>query len=286
LLSETFFDATPGFPLLRLTTNGATSRYNALQLAFRRRLSNGFTASADYTWSKSTDDASQDSLARTLLRSLSTDQERGVSDFDVRHLLSAYLSYELPSPFSTGFGNTLMRHWSLDGIFEARSARPVNVVYAVPTIYSFAYLRPDRIEGVPLILRDAAEAGGWRINPAAFVIPETQRQGTLARNSLRGFPFSQFDLALRRQFNFSERVNLQLGAEAFNLLNRANLEDPAGWDATLGSRLSPAGVFRANNTFGRSTSMLGGGAATGAGYRSFHNAGGARNIQLTLKLRF
>jgi Ca-activated chloride channel family protein len=286
MLSETFFDATPGFPLLRLTTNGATSRYDALQLAFRRRLSQGLTASADYTWSKSTDDASQDSLARTLLRGLSPDQERGVSDFDVRHLLSAYLSYELPSPFSSGLGNTLLRHWALDGIFEARSARPVNVVYAVPTLYGFAYLRPDRVEGVPLILRDPSEAGGWRINPAAFVIPTDVRQGTLARDSLRGFPFSQFDLALRRQFNFGERVNLQLGAEAFNLLNRANLEDPAGWDATLGGRLSPAGVFRVNNTFGRSTSMLGGGASTGPGYRSFHNAGGARNVQLTLRLRF
>lgn len=288
LLSETFFDTTPGFPLLRLTTNGASSRYHALQLGFRRRLSQGFTASADYTWSKSTDDTAQDSLARMLLRGDAPDQERGVSDFDVRHLLSAYLSYELPSPFSSGFGNTLLRHWTLDGIFEARSARPINVVYAVPTLYGFAYLRPDRVEGVPLILRDAAEAGGWRINPSAFTIPTVQRQGTLARNSLRGFPFSQLDLALRRQFNFSERVNLQLGAEAFNLLNRANLEDPAGWDATLGSRLSPAGVFRANNTFGRSTSMLGGGASPGAGtgYRSFHNAGGARTVQLTLKLRF
>jgi Ca-activated chloride channel family protein len=288
LLTETFFDATNDFPLVRLTTNGASSRYHALQLEFRRRFTHGFSANANYTLSKSLDDASQDSLARTLLRSDRQEQERGASDFDVRHLLTGYLSYELPKPFSSGFGYTLLRRWTLDAIFVARSARPVNVVYAVPTLYGFAYLRPDRIEGVPLYLRDPAQAGGWRINPAAFAVPLAARQGTLARNSLRGFPFDQLDAALRRQFNFNERVSLQLGAEAFNLLNRANFEDPAGADATLGSRLSPADIFRPNLAFGRSTSMLARGVSpgAGAGYQSFHNPGGARTIQLSLKLRF
>ena len=69
-------------------------------------------------------------------------------------------------------------------------------------------------------------------------------------------------------------------------MNRANLEDPAGADATLGSLLSPAGVLRVNQTFGRSASMLGRGASGGAGYRTFHSPGGARTVQLSLKLSF
>jgi hypothetical protein len=286
LLTQTFLDRAAGFPVMRLTTNGASSRYDALQFEFNRRLARGLSAAFNYTWSKSTDDAQQDSLARALLRGDEPGQERAASDFDVRHLLAGHVSYDLPTPFSSGLGRALLRRWTLNAIFGARSARPVNVLYTIPTIYGFAYLRPDLVGGIPLYLRDADAAGGWRINPAALLVPAAMRQGTLGRNSLRGFAFNQFDLALRRRFNFNERVSMQLGAEAFNLFNHPNFEDPSGADIVLGGRLSPAGVFRPNLVFGSSSSTLGGGTYSTGGYQSLINAGGARTIQLSLKLSF
>jgi Ca-activated chloride channel family protein len=288
LLTESLFNQNPRFSFIRLTTNGAEADYHALQLQFNRRYSSGLQALASYTLSRSTDDYSQDSAARTFLRSDAARIERGPSDFDVRHLLSGFVSYEIPSPFAGGIGRSLSSHWTLMTLFNARSARTVNVVYAMPTSYGVAYLRPDSVAGVPLYLDDAAAAGGRRINPAAFSIPDTLRQGTLGRNSLRGFPLYQLDLALSREFTFREGVSLQLRAEVFNLLNRPNFEDPTGTDLLIGTRSSVSEPLRVNTAFGQSTSIysrsLWGGA--GSSFNSFYNPGTQRSVQFSLKLKF
>jgi hypothetical protein len=203
--------------------------------------------------------------------------------------LAGYASYEIPAPLSAGIGNTLFRNWIINSVFNARSARPLNVVYGFPTSYGFAYLRPDLISGVPVYLEDQTAAGGRRLNPAAFAVPPVDfRQGTLSRNSLRGFPRYQVDFALHRRFNFNERVSLQFRAEAFNLFNRPNFEDPAGNGLSLGSLASPSEPLRVNTTFGQSASTYGrslwGGA--GSGFNSFYHAGGPRSFQFSLKLEF
>jgi hypothetical protein len=126
------------------------------------------------------------------------------------------------------------------------------------------------------------------LNPAAFVVPGALRQGTLGRNALRGFPFYQLDLALRRQFDFNERVNLQVRAEAFNLLNHPNFDDPAATLSFLGASPGAATAFRPDPYFGRSVSARGGGEWVGqaGGFGPFYTAGGARTVQLSLKLTF
>ena len=47
------------------------------------------------------------------------------------------------------------------------------------------------------------------------------------------FPFYQFDLALRRRFSFTEFVKLQVQADAFNLFNHQNFEDPVARDRVI-----------------------------------------------------
>ena len=287
-LTRTLLDPNPDFSFVRLTTNGAESDQHAMRLAFNRRLARGFEAHAFYTLSKSLDDVSPDSAARALLRAGDPRAERGFSDFDTRHLLAALVSYELPAPFRAGLGNSLSRNWALDAVFHARSARPVNVLYAFPTAYGFAFLRPDLVAGAPLYLEDPAEPGGRRLNPSAFAAPAGRRQGTLARNALRGFALHQFNLALRRSFGFTDTVSLLLRAEAFNLFNRPNFEDPSGTDATLGYADGPAGALRPNATFGRSLSAYGRShwSAQGGGFGPFHSAGGPRTLQFSVKLAF
>jgi hypothetical protein len=280
MLTQTLIDPTPDFSLVRLTTNGGASDYHSARLQFRRNMRRGLEALASYTWAKSLDDFSEDSPARSLLRG---DAERGPSDFDVRHTVSGFVSYRLPAPFRSGAGGALARGWTLDTVFNARSARPFNVVYGFPVAYGFAFLRPDSVGGVPLYVADADAAGGWRVNPAAFTLPGTTRQGTLGRNALRGFPFYRLDLALRRQFNFNDDVNLQLRAEAFNLLNHPNFDDPVGTFALAGSP-GTALTSRLDPYFGRSLSARGAGGVGGFG--PLYTAGVARTAQLSLKLTF
>ena len=159
----------------------------------------------------------------------------------------------------------------------ARSATPVNVASLFSSLFGVVSLvRPDLISGVPLYIVDPLVAGGKRINPAAFSTSFTGRQGTLGRNALRGFSIYQIDLALRRQFNLTEKWKLQLRAEFFNIFNHPNFGDPSG------NLSAPA-------TFGRSTTMFGrslGSGGLNGGFSPLYQIGGPRSIQLALKLQF
>ena len=288
LLTNTLLNQNSNFEFLRLTDNGTSSTYHALQLQFNRRFRQGLGAMVSYTWSKSIDDASQDSAARALFRNVDARLERGPSDFDIRHTLAGYVSYDVPALFASGVGNSLTRNWSLDSVFNVRSAAPVNVVYAVPTTFGFLYVRPDLISGASLYLADVDAAGGRRINPAAFSAPTDIRQGTLGRNALRGFALSQVNLALRRRFSFTDAVKLTLGAEAANIFNHPNFAAPGGNDASLGTRFAPATALSSNPTFGQSYTNAASSpwGIAGSSFGASYYPGGARAFKLTAKLQF
>ncbi len=284
LLTRTLLEPSPDFSLVRLTTNGGASDYHSARLQFSRVRRGGLEAIASYTLAKSLDDFSEDVPARALLRG---DSERGPSDFDVRHALAGYVSYKLPAPFRRGAANALSRNWAVDAVFNARSARPVNVVYGFPIAHGFAFLRPDLSGGVPLYVADSSSAGGRRLNPEAFALHDTSRQGTLGRNALRGFPFYRLDVGLRHQFNFGDEVNLQLRAEAFNLLNHPNFDEPLSTLALLGAPGSTP-TPRLYNYFGRSLAASGFGewGARAGGFGPLYAPAGARAVNLSLKLTF
>ena len=273
--TETLFDQNPSFPFLRLVTNRGSSDYRALQLMFERPFTEGLETRVSYTWARSLDNVGYDSAARVIVSSADPAFDRGPSDSDIRHYLAGYVSYSLPAPVATGAGNKLFRNWVVDSVFNARSSRPLNVAYMIPTPYGVAYLRPDVVDGALLYLTDASAPGGWRLNPAAFVVPADQSQGDLGRNSLRGFPLYQIDLALRRKFSFTEYLALQFQADAYNVFNHTNFEDP------LGNAL----VVNSNQAFGESTSLAGR-SLRGGGFSSFYSFGGARTMRFSVKFLF
>jgi len=274
------FLITPSSFNVNVTRNTGTSKYNALQLQFLRRLSRGLQALASYTWSHSTDNGSNDSSSNTPSRLGGPGVDRGSSDFDVRHVFTAAVTYNIPAPEVGAVGKVFLRNWAIDTIVTARSATPVDIFAGFDfTGGSQALIRPDVIPGIPLYLNDPAAPGGRRFNPAAFSTPPAGRQGTLGRNTLRGFPVSQVDLALRRQIDVTERLKLQFKAEIFNILNHPNFGDPGNFQ----------GNFLPSPSFGLSTSMLGRSLGTGGfngGFNPLYQTGGPRSIQLSLKAQF
>ena len=286
LHTQTLFDQNAEFPFLRLTTNAGRSDYRALQLQFKRRFAHGLGSGLSYTWAKSLDNVSEDSARNVLMTSANPAFDRGPSDFDVQHQVNGFVNYDLPALFAKGLGNRLFRNWSVDSSANLRSGRPVNVVYMSPTSFGVAYFRPDVIAGQSLYILDPAVEGGRRINPAAFIVPSGLEQGNLSRNGLRGFPFYQIDLALRRQFNFSEYVALKFRADVFNIFNHPNFADPVARDRVVGGVFS-GGAFTPNSTFGRSSSVLGQSlSGLGEGFGSFYDTGGPRTLRFSLKLIF
>jgi hypothetical protein len=62
----------------------------------------------------------------------------------------------------------------------------------------------------------------------------------VGRNTGRAFDFASLDLRVSRRFRLSERVDLQLLAEGFNVLNRPNFGVP---NNTFGSGAGPLPTF-------------------------------------------
>jgi len=275
LLQTVLLSPNPNFIEVEKVTNAATSDYHAMQLQFQRRLSRRLQALASYTWAHSIDDASNDNDSSGL-----NNRARGSSDFDVRHSLSVAVTYNLPHLSGQELANKILGDWSVDTILRAQSASPVDLIARqIFNTSSTTNIHPDLITGVALYLSDPTAPGSRLFNPAAFAVPPLGRQGTLGRNVLRGFPLYQVDLSLRRQFNLTERLNLQLRADLFNLFNHPNFGDPGAGQSSTNNISNPL--------FGRATSMLNQGLGSGsAGFNPLYQVGGPRSVQLSLKAQF
>ena len=266
LLEQDQYYATPinpNFGYVIFFRNGLTSDYNALQIQFQRRMVNGLSALASYTFSHSIDYGSTN---------IAFPYQRGDSDFDVRHSVSGAISYDVSRKFENKIVQALLGHWGVDVRFTARTAFPVTLngsgVFD-PATERFAYGGLDLVPGEPVYLYAAQYPGGRAINPNAFSQPAYGAYGDAPRNFTRGFGASQMDLAIRREFPIAARWRLQFRAEAFNVFNHPNF-----------GTINP---YFFENTFGQATATL----AQSLGVLSpLYQTGGARSMQFALKLMF
>lgn len=266
----------PNFTTVLAIGNGSSSDYHAMQLQFQRRLSRGFQALASYTWSHSIDDNSLDNSLLAPVTVIAPGNQRGPSDFDVRHAFSAATTYDIPAATGNKFLQPLIRNWGVDVIARARSATPLNITTGrdILGVGVSSTSRPDLLQEVPVWIDDPSTGGGRRINPNAFSIP-VGRQGNLGRNALRGFPVWQVDLSARRRFSLTEQLKLEFRTDFFNVFNHPNFGDPI--------------VNLRNSLFGRSTQMFGrslGSGGSQGGFNPLYQIGGPRSIQFSLKLKF
>ncbi|HXI30064.1 MAG TPA: TonB-dependent receptor, partial [Vicinamibacterales bacterium] len=282
LTQERVFNPTPQLQVLTVATNRGHSRYDALQVKLDRRLAHGMQALVSYTFGQSQDNISNDAIPVLPFFRADADQDWGPSDFDVRHTVSGGVTYQIPSPSAGRTWRAIASGWSLDSVFVARSALPVNVLTGTTAFGVSAALRPDVVAGAPLYVADGSVPGGWRFNRAAFAAPPLDatgspvRQGTLARNALRGFAMSQIDLAVRRDIRLGRGTNLQLRAEIFNLFDRASFATPVN--------ALTSGLFgQATRTL---SSSLGSGGIAGGGLNPLYQVGGPRSVQLAAKVQF
>jgi hypothetical protein len=268
----------PNLGFVSFASNGPTSDYNALQVQYRARLKNQIQALVNYTWSHAIDEASADISPAVF--------DRGDASFDVRHNFSAALHFAIPTfKFGGPITEYLSKDWSLDAIAYAQSGRPINVLAGSTLALEGNAIttRPNLVLGVPIYIDDPLNGGGRRLNRAAFALPLTcvpvgapncvprvVGQGSLGRNSVRGYGMYQLDVALGRTFTIRESLRLQLKGEVFNLLNHpmfADTDNPISSGSTFGD------VTRTLNT------GLG-------GLSSLYQLGGPRSIQLSARLSF
>jgi len=219
-------------------TSGGTSNREAGTIQLRRRLRNGFSASLDYTYSKSIDDAApggnQTAAVFTAQNWLNPGAERALSSFDQRHLLSASFQYTSGMGVAggmllKGWKGVLLKQWTFSGQIKASSGYPLTPIYpeAVAGTGVTGPVRPDYtgadIEAAP---------PGLHLNPDAYTAPAFGYWGNAGRNSIPGPSQFGFNASLARTFRTSDRTSLDLRVDANNVLNHVTFPS---WDTTVGS---------------------------------------------------
>jgi hypothetical protein len=213
--------------------NREHSNYNGLEMKLEKRFAQGVSFLVGYAWSKTIDGSSNDQGGGDgaddpfNLRTM-----RGRSAFDIGQRFIASFSAELPFGKGKAMGGSMPKAadlvvggWALQGIVTMQGGFPYTPTISVdPHNIGFAYARRADAIGT-------GRVGECRVercfNPADFRIPQAFVPGNAGRNILRGPGINNWDLAIFKNFHFTERTYLQFRAEAFNAFNHTQLNNPA-----------------------------------------------------------
>jgi len=247
----------PNFGPVQYKAQQGVGSFHGLMAGLQRTGGNGLFLGMNYTFGHAIND--NDSVPENVhCRSCS----KGRAAYDVRHNFYVQASYPLPLNKSI-----LLRGWSLSGVGSMRTGLPLTVTASrkatdLPDGNSANQL-PDRVPGVSLIPPGGRTIDRW-INPAAFAIPAVGTWGSAGKNIVDGPGLFQIDTALSRIVNITERTNLTLRMEVFNVFNHPQLGRPNTNFSSLA-------------TFGRITSVSN---------SSPIGTGTARSVQLAARFTF
>jgi hypothetical protein len=212
--------------------NRENSNYNALEAKLEHRFARGVSFLVGYSYSKVIDGSSNDQGGGDGadnpfdLRSM-----RGRSNFDTGQRFIASWGAELPFGRGRQFGSNmpkaadlLVGGWQVQGIVTLQGGFPFTPVIASdPANVAFTYARRPDVIGTGRVDRCRPERC-FAIED--FRVPERFTIGNAGRNILRGPGVANWDLAVLKNFNFTESIFLQFRAEAFNAFNHTQFNNP------------------------------------------------------------
>jgi hypothetical protein len=243
----------PARGVIRLRTNSAYSIYHALQVSYNKRLSRGFSAGLHYTWSSFIDTASEifnpsSGEVAVAQDSFNRAADKARSSYDRPHRITGNFVYELPFfQRQQGFVGRLLGGFQVNSFFTLQSGAPFTVLNGVDVFGALNgidslvgnAIRPNlnttlnlsRLS-IPEII--AASGGTFATARTLFspLVAGRDRVGNVGRNTLRADDIMLVDFGVIKNTRISERLRLQLRADAYNVLNKRNFGIP---DARINS---------------------------------------------------
>jgi hypothetical protein len=225
-----FYSEYPNYAIINQVNSNGVGNYNSLQATLRVASWHGLTSEVAYTYGHSLDELSQIYLYNPQ-NSQNLRGEYGNSDFDVRHTLVSYGTYELPA-FSHG-PKLLTNGWQVNGLVNFHGGQPFTVYSSNQG--SATGENADRANRTPGINPNTGisknvagnATSGYSVNwtPTAYT-PTVNDFGDSHRNDLHGPGFSDVDLSVFKNTKIGEAVTAQFRVEMFNVFNRLNLAQP------------------------------------------------------------
>src|SRR5437762_2391896 len=188
---KNYYSGIPRYPAGLICCNDLTgnSVYHGGTLQVNKTAGKSVNLNASYTLSHTLDDGTFATFISVPEDVFRRGLERATSNQDARHRFVTNFSLAGPS-------NTFLRNFLLSNIVILQSPRPFTLFV------------------------------GFDANND--IIPAADRVGNLSRNTYKGDSFESWDIRLSRTINLQERTRLELAVDAFNLLNRSNVDEVVG----------------------------------------------------------
>ena len=190
--------------LLDYNNNIAKAAYNGLTVTAIERLSKVFYLNANYTYSHTIDNGNFTTFINLPQNQFDYAAERANSNQDVRNRFVANFTATAPQ-------DTWLRNFEFSSIITLQSGRPFTLFAGNSTFGDLAGQSTDRVGGPPLGTPKCTSAANCST--------------TVTRNTYVGDSLKAWDLRLSRYFQFKERYRLDASVDAFNVLNRANVDE-------------------------------------------------------------
>jgi hypothetical protein len=258
------------------TESNGNMVYHALQANLRKRFSQGLQYQVSYTYSKCMTNSSgyygswggQVTPTNAYWQNLyDMKAEWAACYYDVTHMLSSYVVYELPLGRKKKFGsnwnavtNGVLGNWQVSGILQIRGGFPSTAWGGDASGTNSRGMRADCIGPMsypkgPVPESNGGGAGIQWVDPGSFTNSAVGAFGSCSNSVFRGPGLRTFDLSLQKEFPFTETKRLEFRAEFINFTNTPILNAPG-------------------NTW------------IGSGFGAITSSQGARNIQFGLKLYY
>jgi hypothetical protein len=213
----------PGYGVIAMLENSASSRYNGMQVQFSRRAARGIGFNVAYTLSRTMEDAS--STTSILPNAYDASGQYRLSGNDKTHVLIFSSYYTLPALMSAPAPvRWVLGGWGMSGTAQIESGTPITVTTTedIAGVGSGSGAQFWNLTGDPKVERTEFTNSMVWFNKAAFTKPSPGTFGVQA-NSVRQPGFWDANLSISKSFAVTEKQRFEFRAEGFNFLNHPRL---------------------------------------------------------------
>jgi Carboxypeptidase regulatory-like domain/TonB-dependent Receptor Plug Domain len=247
---------------VKTLTNNGYSNYNGITLSVQENMWHGFMGRFNYSYSHALDlvsnggvlpyqdTFSQESIEFQINPNCLRCNNYSNADYDLRHNLTANYLYQMPFHSENRLVDTALGGWIMSGTIYFHTGFPFSLVDNGDTNGLLAGFNGagGAILAQPVTaVQNSCQSPGVQCyslaqfagqpNPALTgpcnpcLNPAPTGYGNVVRNTFRGPNYFNTDFSLRKNFRVTERLGLQLGANAYNVLNHPNFQNPVNGTA-------------------------------------------------------
>jgi len=206
----------------------AHTYYDSLQMKLNRKFANGFMLTTSYAFGKAID--FNGSTQGGNFNNINFAANRGLADWDRRHVFTQSYIYELPFGqgkrwVQSGPAKWLLGGWQINGLWTWESGLPLDISTSNSSLNAPGNINRPNVNGSPRLL-GAIGPGQLFFDTSVFSPPPSNTFGNSGRNILHGPRLFEVDASIFRKFRVTERVNMEFRAESFNLTNTPHFDRP------------------------------------------------------------